>query len=497
MKCAKVENIFQRYQLSKKYWLIFISIFLIILTFKLKDINNSQLYNSIYNKFISDDFFSKDNSECDELDPIYMMGARFKKPPIKICKTRESEHVCFKSSKYEIYNKYYRFPYGVVCIMKNITLDPLKSNQTNYIYKGPIDNNTRGSPIISKGFFSMNCKLNNNFKIFPNMYHNYFNSWNYNKEEMNNEELEELAAGKTILFLIRNQDSPNLFHGLSEVINALSIIYLFDLKPEEIQIIFLESMTFNEEPYYDFYKNIISRGSEPLYIKNLNKKYHITSAISVPLSVDSPLFLKIICPNCKYSVKTYKLLNHLINKYLNISDFNDSFISDNETFYYPKKVIQNYKLNIKFIKILTFQWRKVWPKGRKNQERLLGNGPELTNRIASILPNNYLVRLIDTASLNIIEQIAIMKKTDYFIGVHGAGLSLSVFMPKQSVLQEILPYKRNKLLLLMSKLSGHKTFADIIKNEIKFIDTNEYIYFNEDDFIKKVLKNMKEIDFIN
>ena len=107
------------------------------------------------------------------------------------------------------------------------------------------------------------------------------------------------------------------------------------------------------------------------------------------------------------------------------------------------------------------------------------------------------MRLIDTASLNIIEQIAIMKKTDYFIGVHGAGLSLSVFMPKQSVLQEILPYKRNKLLLLMSKLSGHKTFADIIKNEIKFIDTNEYIYFNEDDFIKKVLKNMKEIDFIN
>ena len=477
--------------ISKKYWSIFFAIIFIVLSLQSKEYNPSQLYNSIYNKFTSDNFFSEGNFKCDVLDPIYMMGARLKEPPLNICKNGESEHICYKSSHYDNYNKLYRKPYGVICLMKNFTVDPFKSTQTNYIYKGPIDHTTKGSPLLSKGFFSMNCKLKNKFSK------NYFNAWDYIEGEKNDDQFEELAPGKTILFIIRNQDSPNIFHGFSELINALSMIYLFNLDPEEIQIVFLESMTFKEEPFYDIYTNIISRGSEPIYIKNLNKKYHITSAINVPISYDSPLFLKIICPNCKYSIKTYKIVNYLINKYMNISEFNDLFISDNETFYYPKKVIQNYKLNINFTKNITIQWRKVWPKGRNNQKRILGNGPELAIKLESFLPDNYLLRLVDTASLTIIEQISIMKKTDYFIGVHGAGLSLSIFMPKQSIFQEILPYKKNKLLLLMSKLSGHQSFSDIIKNKIKMIDRNEYIYFDENDFIKKVKKHMKESNFIN
>ena len=105
------------------------------------------------------------------LDPIYMMGARLKEPPLNICKNGESEHICYKSSHYDNYNKLYRKPYGVICLMKNFTVDPFKSTQTNYIYKGPIDHTTKGSPLLSKGFFSMNCKLKNKFRQYPKMYH--------------------------------------------------------------------------------------------------------------------------------------------------------------------------------------------------------------------------------------------------------------------------------------------------------------------------------------
>ena len=65
---------------------------------------------------------------------------------------------------------------------------------------------------------------------------------------------------------------------------------LFDLNPENIQIVFLESMTFNNDPFYDLYKNIVSRGGEPIYIKNLTKKYHISSAFHIPINWDSPAF---------------------------------------------------------------------------------------------------------------------------------------------------------------------------------------------------------------
>lgn len=126
----------------------------------------------------------------------------------------------------------------------------------------------------------------------------------------------------------------------------------------------------------------------------------------------------------------------------------------------------------------------------------MGNGPKLAELLANNLPDNFLIRLIDTASLPIIQQISIMKNTDYFIGIHGAGLALSIFMPNNSILHEINPYKKNQLLLLMSKLSGHKSYSEIIKNKIINLDTNEFIFFDHLPFIRSILKNMKKNKFI-
>ena len=99
--------------------------------------------------------------------------------------------------------------------------------------------------------------------------------------------------------------------------------------------------------------------------------------------------------------------------------------------------------------------------------------------------------MVDTASLPIIEQISIMRKTDYLIGVHGAGLSLSIFMPYQSVLYEILPKKNIKVLDLMSALSGHKVYSDVIKSELKIINNNQVYFFDSNQFIQKAIKYIK------
>jgi hypothetical protein len=314
-------------------------------------------------------------------------------------------------------------------------LDPSKSNHTNIIYKGPIDEVNKGCPLLSQGFLNMNCKNKRDLGNYSDIYKSYFQSWNYTYDNNNSEKLEELAPGKTIFFISRNQDSPNLFHGSSELINAISIMELFDLNQENIQIIFLESMTLNNDPFYDLYKNIVSRGGEPIYIRNLKKKYQISSAFHIPINWDSGAFITNGFQNCKYSTKTYKLLNDLVNKYMKIPDFKDTFISDNEIYYYPQSVMENHKSNTTFNKTVTIQWRRVWPKGRKGQFRILANGQELADKLASNLPENILIRLVDTASLSVSEQISIMRKTDYLIGIHGAGLSLSIFMPYESIIQ--------------------------------------------------------------
>ena len=428
-----------------------------------------------------------ENERCKDLDPINVFKNRLDSEPVILCKNEKSSHICYRNNNYELAVKN-----GVLCKMDNIILDPSKWQENGYTYKGPVDQNTKGEPLFLSGFFNMECNKSNSFNDYDKIYIRYFNSWNYQFNSNIGDDVEELAQGKTIFFMGRNQDSPNLFHGISEFINAFSLMILLNKEPKDIQIIFLESILLERvnDPLYNLYKNIISGGNEPIHIRDLTKKkYHISNGYFVPINWDSPCFLETSISLCKYPSKTYYLLNKYVDKYLNLSEFIDSS-TDNETFYYPKK----FDKSKQYKKYVTIQWRRVWPKGRKDQERILGNAPELAEKLASQLPDDILVRLIDTASLPIEEQISIMRKTDYFIGIHGAGLVLSIFLPKESILDEILSNMQG--LSSMSRLSGHKTYTDYIKHNKKIIDDNENFFFDANDFVRTIKENMKLNDLI-
>ena len=141
------------------------------------------------------------------------------------------------------------------------------------------------------------------------------------------------------------------------------------------------------------------------------------------------------------------------------------------------------------------QWRKVWPEGRRGQFRILANAKNLADKLVQVLPKNFLVRLINTAALPYKDQIALMRNTDYFIGIHGAGLALSIFLPKESIMHEIYREKVNDLLNLMSSLSGHLTYSDLIKSKRFMKEGSENIEFDENEFAQKVLEHMKENNF--
>jgi hypothetical protein len=187
---------------------------------------------------------NKEIKNCDEFDPINVFSKRINNGPINICIGKNTKHICYANIN-NYYNDIFAHKNGVICLMENITLDPSKSEQSGYSYKGPVDSMFLGFPILNEGFLNTKCNIKDDFKNYTEIYQTYFNSWNYKYNEK--EDLEELAPNKTILFISRNQDSPNLFHGNCEIINVISIMNLFNLSPENIQIIFLESI---EIPYY-------------------------------------------------------------------------------------------------------------------------------------------------------------------------------------------------------------------------------------------------------
>ena len=466
----------------------------LIILFLLFLILSSKFKPKLTKNYINHEKYEKEfnkNSTCDLMDPIYIFNNRLNNKKI-LCENEFTKHICYKeNSSYNFANKN-----GIICLMENIIIDPSKSKQSNYIYKGPVDYRHRGLPILSKGFFNTKCNFNNIQLNNSHVYDTYLTSWNYEYNE-HDENLEELAPGKTVFLLSRNQDSPNLYHGNCEIINVISMLYLFDLCPEDIQILFMESLEIPQDPFYDIYKNMLSRGGEPIYLKNLKKKYKISKAIHVPIIWDSPPFTFMNSPKCDSITKTYKLYNDLIDKYMKIKPYIDSFISDNKTIYYPDKVIKAKENKIKFKKYVTIQWRKVWPEGRTGQVRLLGNATQLTDKLSQVLPDNILIRLINTASFSIKEQISLARNTDYFIGIHGAGLALSIFLPKNGILHEILGHNYNHLLTTMSSMSGHKTYSDILKSQSNTIEGNKYVFFDEDSFTGKVLEHMKENNFFD
>ena len=464
----------------------------------IKKINRNSVYkiDEIY-KNIESYEIKHNKMECNALDPINIFKKRLTSTSTILCSNDDSNHICFKDG-----NDLFVARNGASCEFKNVIIDPSKWRADNNIYKGPMDPNNRGCPLLSKGFFNIQCKSGEkyNYSGYDFIYNNYFNGWNYEyiNYEKEKEQLEELAPGKTVFFISRNQDSPNLYHGGSEFVNALAIMYLMNLNPKDIQIVFLESILIMDDPFYDLYKELIGRGGEPIHIKNLTKKYLVSKGVHIPINWDSPCFIRSEVPECiNHPTKTYYLYNMLIDKYISPDNYTDIISNNNknnsEIFYYPETIINEIAKNKNsFNKILTFQWRRVWPKGRKGQYRILGNGPELADKLSSLLPKNILLRLIDTARLPIKQQISIMRNTDYFVGIHGAGLSLSIFAPQNCIYHEVLHVPNMNGLELFAALSGHKVYKDIIAANVKYIDGNENIFFNVDEFAKVVISHLKE-----
>jgi hypothetical protein len=516
------EKIYNKRKKKNKYLKIFlcfgltilfcvnILFFIFIILFQKKSSNNKGIKyiinknniknNQIVNENSIDNNKNNENEQyinpnCTKLDPILIFSQRLKNGPITICDNGDSNHICYQNLN-GYYNDIFLNRNGVICKMKNIILDPGKSEQSRYIYNGPVDKYTLGGPILNSGFFNMKCDKPQMLGDYYSLYNSYFSGWNYNYENNKDEKIEELAPGKTIFFLSRNQDSPNLYHGMTDILAIISMMDLFNINEDNAQIIFLESMYLKYDPYYEIYKKVLSRGGEPIFIKDLKQKYHISSAIHVPLNWDSPVFIRDVNESyCHNPTKTYKILLDLIDKYLDIQNYTDSFISDNETFYYPKLIIDRHNSGVKFIKCVTIQWRKVWPKTRTEQDRLMQNGPELADKLASVVPENILIRLVNTASLSMTEQISLMKKTDYLVGIHGAGLTLGIFMPLSSIYHEILPKDHWNLVQFMSMMSGHNFYFDIVKGEYNKTDGFEYIFLDENDFVEKVTKHMRENNY--
>ena len=95
---------------------------------------------------------------------------------------------------------------------------------------------------------------------------------------------------------------------------------------------------------------------------------------------------------------------------------------------------------------------------RRGKRQLLGK-EDYIEELQRIYPEIE-VKMVDFAALSVAEQLRVARETDILVGVHGAGLTHSLFLPPGSAVVEMLPADfEHKGFRNMAQLLGHRYFG--------------------------------------
>lgn len=95
----------------------------------------------------------------------------------------------------------------------------------------------------------------------------------------------------------------------------------------------------------------------------------------------------------------------------------------------------------------------------RRETRTLRDTPHHLENLQAHFPNVH-IQSVDFAAIPFSKQLQIIRETDILVGVHGAGLTHSMFLPEGSSMVEILPHNLNyKGFRNLAKLRRHRYFS--------------------------------------
>ena len=260
---------------------------------------------------------------------------------------------------------------------------------------------------LNYGYFKQRCNGRIHYLFNPK---SHVSQW-LSVLETSNDKLDYKTTFKEWTIAVMRYEYVNFYHTLTDFYNAFLVCKAFQMSPGNITILWIDGHPSGtlDSTWETLFGHVLRAG----YIQQPSMFSHMIWGI---MGYDSLL----------------SQFNRVSVPYL--EEFRDFFLSRHA-------VSTTNKLNCSKLRIM-FLWRRDYVAHPRNPSgsvsRKIANENELLERAKKEFPNNVITGLqID--KLNMHDQLNVIASLDILIGMHGAGLSHTLFLPQHAGLIELFP----------------------------------------------------------
>ena len=318
---------------------------------------------------------------------------------------------------------------------------------------------------FKKGFFVLSCQPNYSFGV-----KNYLNTWlkmiqnSYYQMKSSVSEV-----NKQFTLALTRFEYVNLFHTVTNFYNAFLAMIFFRKTPEETAILLVDGHPKGSLDHtWSVLFNKVTR------VGNVKEVTMYNEFVWVEQGYNSPM------------------RNQKANSTPLVEEFREFFLNKHEV------DRESHKLNCSSINLL-FLWRRNYLAHPRNPSGQVSRKIKNEEQLVKYVSENFMnvnVKAYQLDQFNMSMQLAIISKIDILAGMHGAGLTHSMFLPKHAGLIEFYPKYWSSSNLAFKAIARFRNlhYERWVNTEPKYEFPNKYtevpIYAIADK-LNNILKKMK------
>ncbi|XP_064625234.1 EGF domain-specific O-linked N-acetylglucosamine transferase-like [Lineus longissimus] len=263
---------------------------------------------------------------------------------------------------------------------------------------------------LRKGFFKIDCDVPSYTFIERNGFISHLNIWMdvlTKQSEKSMQQVRNVKIENMFTIAFPRYGYTNSFCNIIELYNSYLVMSFFGTKPKDTNILLIDTLPSGS--FDSVWRTLFGKVTK---MSGINKATKFEKMVWGPQDYSSPMM--------QHEGDTLPLVENF-----------STFVLD------QYKIPNNHNLNCNNVNVL-FIWR------RGSENRKIKNEGQILDTIQKKYPS-FTLKGLELAPLDMKKKLQIIARTDILIGMHGADLTYSLFLPKHAGVIELYPKSWEKL----------------------------------------------------